>query len=78
MRENGLADLAIKELEFDGLLIVAVVPSTCGCGRALVPEIHQKEGIKCQKIHLVHAWRDCDERYEVRFCRPRLVEEDED
>jgi len=78
LREDGLADLVIKELEFDGLLIDAVVPSACSCGRALVPEIHQKEGIKCRKIHLVHACRDCGERYEVRFCRPRLVGSEED
>lgn len=78
LREDGLADLVVKELEFDGLQIEAVVPSTCGCGRALVPEIWQKEGIKCRKIHLVHACRDCDERYEVRFCRPRLVHAEED
>ena len=72
--EDGLADLVIKELEFDGLAIDAVVPSTCSCGRALVPEIWQKTGIKCRKIHLVHACRDCDDRYEVRFCRPRLAD----
>jgi len=78
LREDGLVDLVVKELEFDGLLIDAVVPSACGCGRALVPEIHQKEGIKCLKIHLVHACCDCDERYEVRFCRPRLVDSEED
>jgi putative nucleotidyltransferase with HDIG domain len=78
LREDGLADLVINELEFDGLLIDAVVPSTCSCGRTLVPEIRQDEGIKCRKIHLVHACRDCDERYEVRFCRPRLVNPEED
>ena len=72
LREDGLAELVINELEFDGLTIDAVVPSTCRCGRGLVPEIWQDEGIKCQKIHLVHACRDCDDRYEVRFCRPRL------
>ena len=78
LREDGLADLVINELDFDGLLIDAVVPATCGCGRALVPEIRQDEGIKCLKIHLVHACGDCDERYEVRFCRPRLVDAEED
>jgi len=78
LREDGLADLVIKELEFDGLQIDAVVPSTCSCGRALVPEISQKTGIKCRKIHLIHACLDCDERYEVRFCRPRLVGSEED
>jgi len=77
MREDGLADPVINELEFDGLIIDAVVPSTCGCGRALVPEIRQMEGMKCRKIHLVHACGDCDERYEVRFCRPRLVRAEE-
>ena len=78
LREDGLADLVIKELEFDGLVIDAVVPPTCGCGRGLTPEISQKTGIKCRKIHLVHACHDCDERYEVRFCRPRLVDAEED
>lgn len=78
LREDGLADLVINELDFDGLLIDAVVPSTCSCGRPLVPEISQKTGIKCRKIHLVHACGDCDERYEVRFCRPRLVDAEED
>ena len=74
LREDGLADLVINELEFDGLAIDAVVPSTCSCGRGLVPEIWQDEGIKCRKIHLVHACHDCDNRYEVRFCRPRLAD----
>jgi len=78
LREDGLADLVIKELAFDGLLIDAVVPSTCSCGRALVPNIWQETGIKCCKIHLVHACRGCDERFEVRFCRPRLVDPEED
>jgi putative nucleotidyltransferase with HDIG domain len=78
LREDDLADLVINELEFDGLLIDAVVPATCGCGRALVPEIRQDEGIKCRKIHLVHACSVCDEHYEVRFCRPRLVHAEED
>ena len=78
LREDGLADLVIKELEFDGLEIDAVVPSTCSCGRSLVPEIWQDEGIKCRKIHLVHACSDCGERFEVRFCRPRLADPEED
>ena len=78
VREDGLADLVIKEIEFDGLMIDAVVPSTCGCGRGLTPEISQKTGIKCRKIHLVHACIDCDERYEVRFCRPRLADAEDD
>ena len=74
LREDGLADLVIEEIDFNGLLIDAVVPTACRCGHALVPEIRQDEGIKCQKIHLVHACRDCGERYEVRFCRPRLAD----
>jgi len=78
LREDGLADLEIKELDFDGFPIDAVVPSACGCGRALVPEIWQDEGIKCHKIHLVHTCRDCGERYEVRFCRPRLAHPQDD
>jgi hypothetical protein len=78
LREDGLADLVINELDFDGLLIDAVVPRACSCRRPLVPEIRQDEGIKCQKIHLVHACQDCGERYEVRFCRPRLADPQDD
>ncbi len=74
LREDELADLVIKELEFEGLKIDAVVPVACKCGRALVPEIWQEHGMKCQTIHLVHACSDCGERYEVRFCRPRLAD----
>jgi putative nucleotidyltransferase with HDIG domain len=73
LREDGLADLAVNEIEFDGLLIDAVVPATCSCPRALAPEIWQEEGLKCCKIHLVHACSSCGDRYEVRFCRPRLA-----
>jgi putative nucleotidyltransferase with HDIG domain len=78
LREDGLADLVIKELELDGFPIDAVVPRVCSCFQSLVPEMWQDEGIKCQKIHLVHACRDCGERYEVRFCRPRLADPEED
>ena len=78
LREDGLADLVIKELDLDGFPIDAVVPRACSCSKSLVPEIWQDEGIKCHKIHLVHACRDCGERYEVRFCRPRLADPEED
>jgi hypothetical protein len=78
LREDGLADLVIKELDLDGFPIDAVVPRVCSCSKSLVPEMWQDEGIKCQKIHLVHACRDCGERYEVSFCRPRLADPDGD
>jgi len=78
LREDGLADLVIAELDFDGLKIDAVVPASCNCSQKLVPEIWQDEGIKCRKIHLVHACSDCGERYEVRFCRPRLAQPEGD
>jgi uncharacterized protein len=78
LREDGLADLVIKELDLGGFPIDAIVPRACSCGRALAPEIRQDQGIKCQKIHLVHACRDCGDRYEVRFCRPRLADPEED
>jgi HD superfamily phosphodiesterase len=74
LREDGLADLVVNEVDFDGLIIDAVVPSNCGCGHGLTPEIRQDEGIKCQKFHLVHACHSCGERYEVHFCRPRLAD----
>jgi HD superfamily phosphodiesterase len=78
LREDGLAELEIRELNHDGLEIEAVVPSACGCAGALAPEIEQNEGIKCRKIHLAWVCADCGERLEVRFCRPRLVSSDED
>lgn len=78
LREDGLAELEIRELTHDGLEIEAVVPSACRCSGALAPEIVQKDGIKCRKIHLAWVCADCGERLEVRFCRPRLVGSDED
>jgi putative nucleotidyltransferase with HDIG domain len=78
LREDGLADLVINEIEFEGLIIDAVVPAACSCGRALSPEIWQEHGIKCHRIHLVHACEDCNERYEVRFCRPRMADTADD
>jgi uncharacterized protein len=76
--EDGLAELEIRELTHDGLEIEAVVPSACRCSGALEPEIEQKDGIKCRKIHLAWVCGDCGERVEVRFCRPRLAGSDED
>ncbi|MCP4900450.1 MAG: HD domain-containing protein, partial [bacterium] len=45
LREDGLFNMAIKEVEYDGLLIDAVTPEVCNCGRAMAPEIRQEEGI---------------------------------
>jgi uncharacterized protein len=77
LREDGLADLEIHELEFDGLTIEAVAPASCRCSGDLAPEIEQRDGIKCRKIHLAWVCADCGERFEVRFCRPRLVGSDD-
>jgi HD superfamily phosphodiesterase len=48
LREDGLADLVINELEFDGLAIDAVVPSTCSCGRGLVWPTRKKISPACR------------------------------
>jgi uncharacterized protein len=73
LREDGLADLVVTELEHDGLTIDAVAPRACACGRPLAHEISQTDGVTCRKIHLVHVCHECGERHEVRFCRPRLA-----
>jgi 5'-deoxynucleotidase YfbR-like HD superfamily hydrolase len=78
LSEDGVAEFVVNELDFDGLKIDAVVPSSCGCGHGLRPEIRLDEGIKCQKIHLAHACYACGERHEVRFCRPRLADPEDD
>lgn len=72
LREDGLANLEVRELEIEGMTVDAVMPPACGCGTALVPEVRQEEGIKCTVIFLEHTCDDCGDRYVVRFCRPRL------
>jgi hypothetical protein len=75
LRSDGLADLVVSELTHDGLVIDAIAPRACTCGGGLAPAIHQEDGIRCRKIHLAHACTACGERFEVRFCRPRLARE---
>ncbi len=73
LREDGLADLVVEEIEHDGLIIDAVAPRACTCGGTLAPETWHEQGITCFRIHLAHVCAECGQRHEIRFCRPRLA-----
>jgi putative nucleotidyltransferase with HDIG domain len=72
MHEDGLAEVTVEEVEFDGLLLIVAASAACACGGALDRKIWQVPGLKCSEIHLSHTCGACGERHEVKFCRPRL------
>jgi molybdate transport repressor ModE-like protein len=73
LREEGLADPVVEEVEFDGLTLDIVSPRACRCGGEVVRDIWQVAGLKCSEIHVAHTCRECADRHEIRFCRPRLT-----
>jgi len=75
LREDGLYDFRIQPVDFEGLTLDVVAPAACTCGAPLARRIWQTAGMKCTEIHLEHACTACQERSEVRFCRPRLASE---
>jgi len=78
LREDGLADFTIDEVEFDGLLLCLVAPRSCRCGSVPGRKLWQVPGIKCHEIHVSHTCPDCGTDHEIRFCRPRLARGDSD
>ena len=73
LREDGLYDFRIEEVEFSGLTLALVVPAACPCGETLVRRLQETQGMKCIQIEVEHACVRCGGREEVRFCRPRLA-----
>ncbi|NNK94930.1 MAG: HD domain-containing protein [Desulfobacterales bacterium] len=74
LREDGLFDFRIKEVVFNNLLLDVVTPALCKCGHQFSQKISEVPGIKCSEIHLAHICHSCQSNYELRFCRPRLIE----
>jgi len=77
LREDGLADLRIEEVNHDGLLLDVVVAAACECGGELGRTLEETPGIKCSEMKVIHTCQRCDARRQLRFCRPRLAREDE-
>ena len=73
LREDGLADIRVTEVEFDGLVLDVAAPVACACGGALDRRLWQVAGIKCSEIHVEHTCADCGDQLDLRFCRPRLT-----
>jgi HD superfamily phosphodiesterase len=72
LRADGVMDLRIDEVEFEGLVLEIVEPQRCPCGGELHRKIWEEPGMKCAEIHLEHRCERCDDIQELRFCRPRL------
>jgi uncharacterized protein len=72
LRADGLYDLHVEEVVFDGLTLDVVVARACACGGKLVRSLWEVPGIKCSEIHLKHTCEACGEFFELKFCRPRL------
>ncbi len=72
LREDGLYDFRIEEVDFNGLTLDVVSPAACPCGGKLGRLIWEVPGMKCSEIHLKHSCEACGKSQEIRFCRPRL------
>jgi len=72
LREDGLYDFRMEEVDFNGLTLDVVSPSACTCGGKLGRRIWEVPGIKCSEIHLKHTCEACEKAQVLRFCRPRL------
>ena len=73
LREDGLFDLRVEEVDFAGLMLSVVAPAACGCGGPLERRLRESPGLKCSEIHLVHHCSSCAREWKMRFCRPRLT-----
>jgi len=72
LREDGVMDLCIVEVPFEGLVLEIVEPNRCACGGELQRRLWEEPGMKCTEIHLEHRCHSCDDEHHIRFCRPRL------
>jgi putative nucleotidyltransferase with HDIG domain len=77
LRDDGLHDLTIEEIDHQGLPLVVVTPPSCRCGGPLQRTIWESPGMKCTRVHLRHACKVCEQSHELAFCRPRLLGVDE-
>ncbi len=73
LREDGMYDFRVEDVEFDGLVLQVVAPSACSCGGRLERRLWPEQGIKCSEIHLEHRCTKCDDGQKLRFCRPKLA-----
>ncbi len=72
LREDGLADLRIEQVEYRGITLDLVTPAACSCGGSPRRDIWEVPGMKCTEIHVRHTCPQCARDRELRFCRPRL------
>ena len=77
LRDDGLFDLRVEEIDFGGLTLSLVVPAACACGGSWDRSVWEVPGLKCSEIHLAHRCRSCEETRQMRFCRPRLSDGNE-
>ncbi|SDO55621.1 HD domain-containing protein [Desulforhopalus singaporensis] len=73
IRQDGLYDFIIEEVDFNNLTIDVVAPRACECGNPIARRIWEIPGIKCSEIHLEHSCTGCSSVHELKFCRPRLA-----
>jgi len=71
LREDGLYDFKIEEVEFEGVHLQVVSTGVCECSRKLDRRIWSEKGLKCKEIHLEHSCSLCGVISRLRFCRPR-------
>lgn len=73
LREDGLFDARVERIQVCDLEVEVITPASCACGASMGLKNRVEKGKKCTEIHLEIACGTCANRYEIRFCRPRLI-----
>jgi hypothetical protein len=75
LRDDGLYDFHVEEVQFEGLTVDVVTPVSCPCGGSLERTLWKEADFKCTELHIRHTCATCGECLELKFCEPRLASE---
>jgi uncharacterized protein len=69
---DGLFDFRVNQVDYRGMTLDIVAPSTCACGARMQRRIWDDPALKCRKIHVEHRCERCGDSHELQFCQPLL------
>ena len=70
--EDGLFDLKIEKIPYQGRVIFSVFKHKCECGGKVVRKICNQKGERCNRINMQYLCTNCDKLNEVGFCSPKI------
>ncbi|MEA2070348.1 MAG: HD domain-containing protein, partial [Asgard group archaeon] len=71
----GIKKYIIRKIPYKNTHLLILIPESCHrCQGNFSLQLSTKEGIKCQKIIATFKCTSCDEKFEVAFCSPVIIE----